>query len=83
MGKRCPIRAAVPVNNPISGEIVFPMITDMNPLTPSKIKTKKASDFDPVLRTLVAPIFPEPMVLTSPIPEILVSINPKGIEPAR
>ena len=35
----------------------------------------------PVLKTLVAPIFPEPISLTSMLVKVFVKINPKGIEP--
>ena len=40
-----------------------------------------AKDFFPVLSTLVAPIFPEPIFLTSFFINIFVISNPNGIEP--
>ena len=53
------------------------------PFAASNIRVKAASNFRPVLNTFVAPIFPEPMVLISPPPTILVNINPKGTLPQR
>ena len=37
----------------------------------------------PVLKTFVAPIFPEPISLISCFKNILVKINPNGIEPKK
>jgi len=37
----------------------------------------------PVLRTLVAPMFPEPISLMSCLLKILVKIRPKGIDPQK
>ena len=37
----------------------------------------------PVLRTFVAPIFPDPIFLISTLPKIFVNIRPKGIEPLK
>ena len=53
------------------------------PLLPSNINVKKAIFLLPVLKTLVAPIFPLPIFLISPKPDILVKINPKGTEPIK
>ena len=47
----------------------------------SKNKVKIASDFFPVRKTFVAPIFPEPIFLTSSLKKIFVIIKPNGIEP--
>jgi len=37
----------------------------------------------PVLSTLVAPMFPDPIFLTSFFKKNLVNIKPKGIDPIR
>ena len=42
-----------------------------------------AKEFYPVLKTLVVPIFPEPIFLMSFFKKILVIIKPKGIEPKK
>ena len=42
-----------------------------------------ASPLFPVRSTLVAPIFPLPMLRTSPMPAAFVSNRPKGIEPSK
>ena len=49
-----------------------------------KISIKRviaAKSLLPVLRTLVAPIFPDPVFLTSCPVKILVKIKPNGIDP--
>ena len=40
-----------------------------------------AKNLLPVLRTFVAPIFPEPIFLISIPPKIFAKISPHGIEP--
>ena len=55
----------------------------MYPFNPSNNKVKVPKDFFPVLRTFVAPIFPDPISLRSLLRKIFVSINPKGIEPKK
>ena len=40
-----------------------------------------AKNLFPVLRTFVAPIFPEPIFLKSIFPKIFVNMSPKGIDP--
>ena len=47
----------------------------------SNNRVNNANNLLPVLKTLVAPIFPEPIFLISPYPEIFVTINPNGMEP--
>ena len=47
----------------------------------SKNNVKIAIDLFPVLNTLVAPIFLEPIFLISIFKNILVKISPKGMEP--
>jgi hypothetical protein len=49
----------------------------------SKNKVAYPINLLPVLRALVAPIFPEPMFLISFFKKILVKIKPNGIEPMR
>jgi hypothetical protein len=53
------------------------------PLLPSKINVNNAIFLLPVLKTFVAPMFPLPIFLISPKPDILVKIKPKGIEPIK
>ena len=55
--------------------------TDTYALNPSKNKVAKPKIFLPVLRTLVAPILPEPIFLISFLRKIFVRTKPKGIEP--
>ena len=49
----------------------------------SNNKTIRAKTLFPVLKTLVAPIFPDPISLTSFPVKIFVKIKPKGIEPIK
>ena len=56
-------------------------VTATYPFKTSKKRVKAAKDLLPVLRTLVAPIFPEPIFLTSVLPKLFVKISPKGIDP--
>ena len=42
-----------------------------------------AKNLFPVLSTFVAPIFPEPIFLTSIFPKIFVTKKPNGIEPLK
>ena len=49
----------------------------------SNIKVNKAKILLPVLSTLVAPIFPDPIFLTSFFKKNLVNIKPKGIDPIK
>ena len=53
------------------------------PLKISRQSTEKAKTLLPVLKTLVAPTFPEPIFLISPKPNNFVKINAKGIEPIK
>ena len=53
------------------------------PFAASSMSVAAASDLRPVRNTFVAPILPEPIVLISPPPAILVNIKPKGILPQR
>ena len=51
------------------------------PLKISKQRTMNATNLFPVLKTFVAPIFPEPTFLISPKPNNFVKINAKGNDP--
>ena len=53
------------------------------PLAPSNSKVNRPKNFPPDLKTLDAPIFPDPDFLISFLINILVKINPKGIEPSK
>ena len=53
------------------------------PLKISKQRTMNAKILFPVLKTLVAPTFPEPIFLISPKPNIFVKINAKGNDPIK
>lgn len=55
--------------------------TTTHPLRRSKRRVKKATPFLPVLKTLVAPMLPDPMERISPSPTAFVSKKPNGIEP--
>ena len=48
-----------------------------------KVGVSAARNFLPVLRTLVAPIFPEPTFLTSFFKKSFVINKPNGIEPSK
>ena len=49
----------------------------------SNIKVKYPISLFQVLKTLVAPMFPEPISLMSFFRKIFVNIRPKGIDPIR
>ena len=51
------------------------------PLKISKQRTMNATNLFPVLKTFVAPTFPEPTCLISPKPNNFVKINAKGNDP--
>ena len=57
--------------------------TGTAPFKASSSKVPAASPLPPVRNTLVAPIFPEPIVRMSPNPAARVSSRPNGIEPSR
>ena len=54
---------------------------DRVPLRPSRRRVRAAINLLPVLKTLVAPMFPDPIFLTSPKPANFVRTKPNGIEP--
>ena len=53
----------------------------MKPFPPSQKRVKKAAILLPVRKTLVAPIFPEPISFKLPKLKILAQIIPNGILP--
>ena len=53
------------------------------PLPPSPSRVSRARSFRPDRRTLVAPMFPEPMLRGSPAPASLMLMTPKGVDPRR
>ena len=53
------------------------------PFVASSNKVNTARVFLPVLKTFVAPIFPEPIFLMSFFKKNLIIIRPKGIEPSK
>src|SRR5690606_3122259 len=61
--------------------IRLPIRTLAVPLSASSRSVTAASSLRPVLKTLVAPMLPEPMLRMSPSPASRVSRRPKGMEP--
>ena len=59
------------------------IIVGISPLSISSTKVREAINLFPVLKTLVAPIFPEPIFVKSPYPLNFVKTIPNGIEPER
>ena len=53
------------------------------PFPPSSKSVAIAKLFFPVLKTFVAPIFPDPTDRISPRPENFTRSNPKGMDPIR
>ena len=66
-----------------SGKKIKEILTTKYPLAISKIKVSKAKILLPVRSTLVAPMFPDPIFLTSFFKKNLVNIKPNGIDPIR
>ena len=87
IGKICPIIAKwqrkIVLINSILLKYKFIIINGTIPLIISRKSTINAKYLFPVLRTLVAPTFPEPIFLISPNPNIFVSKYPKGIDPKK
>ena len=83
MGKRCPRKTSNADNWINSGKYCLVIITAIYPFNISRIRVERAKYLFPVLRTLVAPMFPEPIFLISWLLKILVKIKPKGIDPQR
>lgn len=83
--KECPTMAIAPIKickNDFSGNKTMVNKTGKKPFKPSKKKTKIAHFMPKALKTLVAPMFPEPTFLKS-IPLILATTKPKGTEPKK
>ena len=72
-----------PVKYVKSGKYIKEVLTAKYPFPISKIRVRKAKCLLPVRSTLVAPIFPDPIFLTSFFKKNLVNIKPKGIDPIR
>ena len=83
IGKRCPKNANRDDKWINSGKFWETIITGKYPFAISKKRVAKAKNLLPVLRTLVAPIFPDPIFLISTLLKIFVNISPKGIEPLK
>ena len=64
-----------------SGKYLIEISTGKKPFNISSNKVNSAKYLLPVLRTLVAPIFPDPIFLTSTFPKNFDKTKPKGIEP--
>ena len=83
IGKICPSKASKAESWTYSGKRFCVITTGMYPFTTSNNKVEPAKYLLPVLRTFVAPIFPEPIFLISWSLNILVKINPNGIDPLK
>ena len=57
--------------------------TGTTPFKASRVRVTKAKNLFPVLRTLVVPIFPDPIFLISIFEKNFVNIKPKGIDPQK
>ena len=66
-----------------SGKYFSEIIIGIYPLNTSSKSVKRAKILFPVLRTLVAPILPEPTYLTAIFPKNFVNKRPNGIEPLK
>ena len=56
-------------------------MTETYPFKPSRINVANPKNLLPVLRALVAPIFPDPTLRISFLRKIFVRTSPKGTEP--
>ena len=72
-----------PIKYVKSGKWIKEILTTKYPFPISKNKVNKAKILLPVRSTLVAPMFPDPIFLTSFFKKNLVNIKPKGIDPIR
>ena len=81
IGKRCPKNANRDDKWINSGKCCEVIITAKYPFETSNKRVVKAKYLFPVLRTFVAPIFPDPIFLISTLLKIFVNISPKGTEP--
>ena len=83
IGKTCPKKANRDDNWISSGKYCIVIDTGIKPFKISNISVVRAKNLLPVLRTFVAPIFPDPIFLISFLKKILVNNKPKGIDPLR
>ena len=83
IGNRCPRKANNADNCNSSGKKCLVNKTGIYPFNISNKRVVKAKYLFPVLRTLVAPTFPEPISLISCPIKILVKIKAKGIDPQK
>ena len=58
-------------------------MTGMYPFKTSSSKVRNARNLFPVLRTFVAPMFPDPIFLMSFFFKSLININPNGTDPLK
>tara|TARA_B100000586_G_C20101273_1_gene425009 strand:- start:1448 stop:1936 length:489 start_codon:yes stop_codon:yes gene_type:complete len=80
-GNICPRKAIRPDKKIKFGKKCFVIKIGITPFAISKNKVMPAINLFPVLKTLVAPIFLEPISLISLFKNSLVKTKPKGIEP--
>ena len=75
------VKIATYMNN--SEENCSDIHAGINPLSASKKRVNIAVSLFPVLRTLVVPIFPEPISLISILETYFVNKYPKGTDPIK
>ncbi len=82
-GKQCPTTQAIATKGAAEGRIIKVIATGIVPFRISAIRVMSARRGVVVLRTLVAPMLPEPFWRISSLPVICVRRSPKGILPKR
>ena len=82
-GNKCPKKTNNEEKRINSGKYCFVIIMTTYPFKTSRVRVIAAKYLFPVLKTLVAPIFPDPISLTSFPVKIFVKSKPKGIEPRK
>ena len=80
-GNKCPKKTNNEEKRINSGKYCLVIIMTTYPFKTSRVRVIAAKYLFPVLKTLVAPIFPDPIFLISPWPNILVINKPKGTDP--
>ncbi len=80
-GNICPRIAARPDKKTKFGKKTSVMRTAALPFKISRNKVRIAKSLFPVLKTFVAPIFLDPIVLISFFKKVFVNIKPNGTEP--
>ena len=83
IGKTWPRKTVREHNIIKSGNKFIQIITGTYPFNASKIRVIPAKYLFPDLKTLVAPILPDPIFLISVLIKILVITRPKGIDPLK